>query len=79
MSKKVTKYAMITAIKAVVCSFFAKLSSMSGGGGGTLCVDLAKYLSCRIVELSISGINRSLMRNFFSWRDGFLRYHFRYL
>lgn len=73
MSEKATKHTAITAIKAVICSFFAQLSSLSGGGG-TPCINRAKYLSSRVVELSISGINRSHMRNFFSWRDGFYRY-----
>ena len=74
MSEKATKYTAITAIKAVICSFFVQLSGLSGGGGGTPCINRAKYLSSRVVELSISGINRSHMRNFFSWRDGFYRY-----
>lgn len=33
MSEKVNKFASIIAIKAVICSFFTKLSNISGGGG----------------------------------------------
>jgi hypothetical protein len=36
MSEKVTKYASITAVKAVVCSFFIKLSKLSGGATPSL-------------------------------------------
>ena len=78
MSEKVNKFASITAIKAVVYSFFVEISKLSGGGGALRAKPLIpRYY--RVLKESISGINRSLMRNFFSWRDGFLRYHFRYL
>ena len=33
MSEKVNKFASITAIKAVVYSFFVEISKLSGGGG----------------------------------------------
>lgn len=39
MSEKATKYTAITAAKAVICSFFAKLSPLSGGGGATPCLN----------------------------------------
>jgi hypothetical protein len=70
MSEKVTKYASITAVKAVVCSFFIKLSKLSGGGGNSKLKPRISR-SYHALELSILVLNLSHRRNFSSWTEGF--------
>ena len=76
MSEKVTKYT-VTDVKSVVCSFFAKISHLSGGGGSCSLKGVKTALAT-LFQYHFSGINPSLRRNFFSWRDGFFKFYFPY-
>ena len=68
MGEKATKYDSITVVKAAVCSFFVKLSKLSGGGGQLLAPWRGIFAHNRISS-SKFGLNHSAKSNLGA--DGF--------